>query len=63
MWLGVFAGTVTTFSLAWLLAPAINDLSSRAAANRGVLLLFVCWVALSALGAYGAKVSVARRRR
>ena len=62
MWLGVLAGTAITFLLARLLAAAIHELSSRAAANRGVLVLFVGWVALSALGAYGAKLWLARGR-
>lgn len=61
MWLGVLVGSTVTFLAAQLLGAAINDLSTRTAANAGVLVLFATWIVLSALGALCAKVMLARR--
>ena len=51
MWTGVLAGSLLTFSIAYLLSPIIDGISSRDAANHGVLALFLCWVLFSILGA------------
>lgn len=51
MWTGVLAGSLLTFSIAYLLSPIIDGISSRDAANYGVLALFLCWVLFSILGA------------
>jgi hypothetical protein len=61
MWLGVVAGSLLTFLGATLLGSTLTDLTTRAAANHAVLGLFLAWVLLSALGAYGGKLSVAPR--
>lgn len=61
MWLGVLGGSLVTFLVARLLGSAISDLSTQAAANHGVLVLLAGWIALAALGAYGARSLVPRR--
>ena len=61
MWLGVLAGSLLTFLAARLLGSALTDLATRDATNRAVLGLFLAWILLSALCAYGGKLAGAPR--
>jgi hypothetical protein len=60
MWAGVLAGSLMTFSIAHLLSPRISGIASRDVANYGVLVLFLCWVLFSALGALVVRLAFRR---
>ncbi len=58
MWGGVILGSIAVFFFAYLLSPIINNIATSDTANHGVLVLFISWVIVSALGAWVVRVAI-----
>ena len=61
MWCGVIAGSIVTFCVAYGASRLLGAPGSAKSANAAMLLLFVSWLVISALGAQAARVILRSR--